>query len=168
MIDGELTIALLRAVSAHPGLTFAGLLDAVRAAGLDVGATEIDAAARALWLEHGEPGAYRYWLPGSVAVGGDVRQDEGEHGLAPPGLRGVAVARHEPLSGLAEVGVERTAVLVTGRADEPPGADGGNLLIERGSADVRGMVSPVVGGVIGHPDTIASSPAQSTLPGMWR
>jgi len=61
-----LDAALIRAVSAHPGLAFAGLLDAVRAAGLDVGATEIDTAARALGLEHGEPGAYRYRPPGSA------------------------------------------------------------------------------------------------------
>lgn len=161
-----LDTALLRAVSAHPGLTFVGLLDDVRSSDLDVSATEIDAAARALGLEHGEPGAYRYRLPGSVAVGGDVREDEGEHGLAPPGLRGVAVTRHEPLSGLAQVELslqrERGEERLEHGGEEAAAPGATRVLSDRSHRRGDGRAKVI------HPYTIASSPAQSTLPGMWR
>lgn len=144
-----LDAALLRAVSAHPDLTFAGLLDAVR---LDVGATEIDAAARALGLEHGEPGAYRYRLPGSA----EARPDAGERvadEVLPHAVRddrrGVDRLRVEGAlnRGTSEHGLD----LPLGRLDDVPE--------ERLDISARGIV---------HPDTIASSPAQSTLPGIWR
>lgn len=126
-----LDAALLRAVSAHPGLRFLGLCDAAWDAGLDASVTEIDQAARALKLEHGEPGAYRYRLPrsGPVVLAVEPPQPPDPH--ARTGVEG------------AEEVVERGFVL------PPPLSNG---------------VAPAqIDHIVIHPDTIASSPAQSTL-----
>lgn len=62
--DALVSAAVQLAVEQHPGMTFDELVVATRRhfdpAGPEVGAAEIDKAARELGLEHCEPGAYVY------------------------------------------------------------------------------------------------------------
>lgn len=62
--EAVVLVAVQIATEQRPGMTFDDLVVATRARfdpeGPEVGAAEIDKAARELGLEHGEPGAYRY------------------------------------------------------------------------------------------------------------